>query len=355
MTSQASSASVVSRAKVNRWTRASRLGTGGSALVVVVLVAVPYLVSISSTYSLISLFILVILASTWNLLAGYGGMVSVGQQAYIGIGAYGLITLADLFGVNVFLAIPLATVASAVIAVPVSFLAFRLSGGYFAIGTWVIAEVFRLVVIQFPQVGAGAGASLDAMSEYPRDLRIAISYWLALTCAVLVVVACILLVRSRFGLALTAVRDDPQAATTSGVNVRSSQRLVFVLAGAGAGMAGSLLAVSSLQVQPDSVFGVQWSAFMVFIVVIGGVGTIEGPILGALVFWCLEQALANYGSLYLIGLGIIGIAFVLFVPGGIWGTVSRRGRVHLFPVGYRTGLIRSPRLFEPSGSTQQRK
>ena len=326
-------------ARVSRWTRSSVIGSGGSLLIVVVLAALPYLISLATIYALIDLFILVILASTWNMMAGYGGMVSVGQQAYIGIGAYGLVTIADLLGINVFIAIPLVAIICAAVAVPISFLAFRLSGGYFAIGTWVIAEVFRLFAIQIPQIGGGAGISLEALSGFPRDLRIAVSYWVALVCVVAVVVACVLLVRSRFGLALTAVRDDPTAAATSGVDVQASKRLVFVFAAAGAGVAGSLIAVSTLSVQPDSVFLVQWSAFMIFIVVIGGVGTLEGPLLGALIFWVLKQALADYGSLYLIGLGVIGIVFVLFVRGGIWGLVSRRGRVHLFPVGYRvTGL-----------------
>lgn len=335
----------LAHARVSRWTRASVAGTSGSAVIAVVLFALPYIVSISSTYSLTSLFILIILASTWNLLAGYGGMVSVGQQAYIGIGAYGLVTIADLLGVNVFIAIPLAALISAALSVPISFVVFRLQGGYFAIGTWVIAEVLRLIVIQFPQVGGGAGISLSAMSEFPRDLRVALSYWVALLGAIVVVAAAVLLVRSRFGLALTAVRDDPRAATTSGVNVSSAQRLVFVIAAAGSGVAGALTAVSSLQVQPDSVFSVQWSAFMIFMVVIGGVGTLEGPILGAIVFWGLEQALANYGTLYLIGLGLIGMLFVLFVPRGVWGLVSRRGRIHLFPVGYTTGPSVRPAFF----------
>jgi branched-chain amino acid transport system permease protein len=332
--------SVIDRAalrgvKVSRWTRSSAIGTSGFVIIVIVLAALPYLLSLASVYALIDLFILIILGSTWNLMAGYGGMVSIGQQAYIGLGAYGLVTIADLLGINIFLAIPLAALVSALISIPVSFLAFRLSGGYFAIGTWVVAEVFRLVVIQFPQIGSGAGISLNAMSAIPRDLRIALSYWAALICVVTVVATCVVLVRSRFGLALTAVRDDPLAAATSGVNVQASKRLVFAIGGAGAGLAGALIAVSTLRVQPDGVFSVQWSAFMVFIVLIGGVGTLEGPIIGAIIFWVLKQALVDYGSLYLIGLGLIGIVFVLFVRGGIWGFVSRRGRVNLFPVGYR--------------------
>jgi branched-chain amino acid transport system permease protein len=296
------------------------IGTSTSAVLIVVLAALPYLINLATIYALIDLFILAILASTWNLLAGYGGMVSVGQQAYIGIGAYGIVTIADLLGLNIFIAIPLAAIV--------------LSGGYFAIGTWVVAEVFRLLTIQIPVLGGGAGISFGSMSNLPRDLRIAVSYWIALVCVVAVVGVCILLVRSRFGLALTAVRDDATAAATSGVNVQASKRLVFVIAAAGAGLAGALIAVSTLRVQPDGVFSVQWSAFMIFIVVVGGVGTLEGPLIGVILFWLAKQLLADFGSLYLIGLGVIAILFVLFVRGGIWGLISRRGRVNLFPVGY---------------------
>jgi branched-chain amino acid transport system permease protein len=325
---------------VRRWSRTSLIGTGTTAGLIVALAALPYLVGLATIDSLVDLFVLAILASTWNLLAGYGGMVSVGQQAYIGIGAYGLVTLADLVGLNVFLAVPAAAIIGALIALPVSFLAFRLIGGYFAIGTWVIAEVFRLVTIQIPQVGGGAGISLGALSDFPRDLRIATAYWIALAAVVVTVVACVLLVRSRFGLALTAVRDDAIAAASSGVDVRAAKRLVFVIAGGGAGLAGALLALTNLRVQPDGMYSVQWTAFVIFIVVIGGVGTIEGPIIGAALFWITRQVLSDFGSLYLIGVGIVAVLFVLFAPRGIWGLISQRRRIDLFPVGYRLDLSR---------------
>lgn len=323
---------------VSRWSRGSRIGSGASIAMVVALAALPYLISLATIDALVDLFVFAILACTWNLLAGYGGMVSVGQQAYIGIGAYGVVTITNLLGADLFLAIPLAAVLGAVVAIPVSFLAFRLVGGYFAIGTWVIAEVLRLLTIQIPALGGGAGASLTPPDGVPRDLRIAVGYWVALAAVVAVVLACVLLVRSRFGLALTAVRDDAIAAASSGVDVQAAKRLVFVIAGGGAGLAGALLAVTSLRVQPDGVFSVQWTAFMIFIVVLGGVGTIEGPLIGAVIFWVARQVLADYGSLYLIGLGVVAVAFVLFAPRGIWGLLSRRGRVELFPIGYRLDL-----------------
>ena len=320
---------------VQRWTRMSIVGTSGLGVVVVVLALLPFMVNLSVTYAMIDFFILLLLAMTWNLLAGYGGMVSVGQQAYIGIGAYAVIVLADAFNLNIIVTILLAAIVSGLLAFPISFFAFRLVGGYFAVGTWVLAEVVRLIVVQFPQIGGGAGISLAATTDMPKDLRIAMSYWIALGAAVVVLVVCVWLVRSRIGLALTAVRDDVTAASTSGVRVQSVRRRVFIFAAAAAGVAGALVAISTMRVQPDSVFSVQWSAFMIFIVVVGGVGTLEGPIIGALIFWFLKQLLADFGPLYLIFLGAVGIVFVLFVRGGVWGLVSRRKRLEIFPVGYR--------------------
>jgi branched-chain amino acid transport system permease protein len=267
-------------------------------------------------------------------MAGYGGMESVGQQAYIGLGAYGLVVLADQLGINIFLAVILAGLIAGVISFLISFIAFRLIGGYFAIGTWVIAEVVKLIVTQFSSLGLGSGMSLYAMSSFDRDLRIAVSYWIALGVTVLAVITCVLLVRSGFGLGLTAVRDDSTAAATSGVDVSRAKRLVFVIAGIGTGMAGAIIAISTLRVQPDSLFSVQWSVLMIFMVVIGGVGTIEGPIIGAIIYWGLREALADYGSLYLILLGVVAIVFALFFRNGIWGIIQKRTRFSLFPTGY---------------------
>lgn len=320
--------------QVRRFTTASIVGTALTGVLVILLVLLPYYVPLGSSRELTNLFIYIILATSWNLLAGYGGMVSIGQQAYIGLGAYGVVMIAGA-GLGQLVAIPLVAIACAIVALPISYLAFRLVGGYFAVGTWVVAEVIRLIVIRFPELGGGSGVSLAPMAGVDRDLRIAIAYWAALVVAVVVILGTVLLVRSRLGLALTAVRDEPVAAAASGVDVVRAKRIVFVIAAAAAGAAGALVAISALNVQPTSVFSVQWTAYMIFIVVIGGVGTIEGPIIGAIVFWILKVVLADYGELYLIGLGILGIVVVIFAPQGIWGLISRRRTLNLFPVGYR--------------------
>ncbi|HJX42939.1 MAG TPA: branched-chain amino acid ABC transporter permease, partial [Geodermatophilus sp.] len=313
--------------------RAAWAGAAGLVAVVAVLGYLPYLVSRGTQVDLVGLFALVVLGTMWNLLAGYGGMVSIGQQAYIGIGGYGLVYLAEVLGVDPFLAVPVAAVVCALVAWPTSYLAFRLSGGYFAIGTWVIAEVVRLLVTQVDAVGAGSGASLTAFSGIEPLYRIAFVYWMSLGIAVAVVVGVYLLMRSRVGLALTAIRDDPTAASSAGVAVTRAKRLVYVVAAAGCGLAGAMIVANTLRVQPGSIFSVEYSAVMVFIVVIGGIGTIEGPVLGALVFYLLQDSLADLGNWYLVVVGTVAVAVTLLAPTGLWGLT--RGRVELFPTGYR--------------------
>lgn len=330
---------------VRRSTGSTRLGGGLLVLVVGILAFLPYLVVPSQVFRIIDLFVLIVLATMWNLLAGYGGMVSVGQQAYLGIGAYGLVYLADQVGVDAFLAAPLAALVAAVVAVPVSYVAFRLLGGYFAIGTWVVAEVARLVTVQVESLGAGSGTSLRALSGTDRDLRIVFTYWLALVVAVVTVGGVYLLIRSPLGIALTAVRDEPTAAASSGVAVTRAKRIVFVISAAGCGAAGAVAALSTLRVQPESVYGVQWTAFMIFMVVIGGVGTLEGPIIGALLFFLLREWLAQFGVLYLVLLGVVAVVVTLFAPRGVWGVLGR-DRFRLFAVGHRIEL--------PGSSTPRR-
>ena len=338
--------------RVRRSTRSSYVGLAVSIVLIVTLAIGPFaFLTKGNQQNLVTLFVYIILGTMWNLLAGYAGMVSIGQQAFIGIGAYGIVYAADILGVGLYLAIPIALVISGVIAYLVSFLAFRLSGGYFAIGTWVIAEVIKLVTTQVQTLGAGSGISLTAFKGYKPEIRIAIIYWIALAAVVLSVAVTYLLLRSRLGTGFTAVRDDATAASTLGVNVTLSKRIVWVVSAMGCGLAGSLLAMSTLNVQPDSVFSVKLTAFMIFIVVIGGIGTIEGPILGAIVFFALEQWLGNIGVWYLVILGTVAIVMVLFAPKGLWGLISRDGRLQLFPTGLRLVTPLPATLSDPPPGT----
>jgi len=284
-----------------------------------------------------------IFAMMWNLLAGYGGMVSIGQQAFFGLGGYVMVALGNFGGVNPFLAVPVGALAAALVALPVSFVAFRLSGGYFAIGTWVIAEVFRLGFANLSSLGGGSGTSLTALRGITRSTREVATYGLALACVVAAVALVYLFLRSKRGLALLAIRDNEVAAESQGIDVRGMKLAVYVVAAFGCGLAGALYFVGNLRISPNAAFSVNWTAFAIFMVVIGGIGRIEGPIVGALLFWALNKYLSDYGTWYLLGLGLLAIVVTICFKQGLWGYLQERYGWSLFPTRRQLAVDPDPR------------
>lgn len=326
------SAQVSGSYSVQRATRASQAAAVFFGILLVAGVSLPWWGGTVAMRSVVEISCYLVFASMWNLLAGYGGLVSIGQQGFLGLGGYFLFIFAQKMGVNPFLSVPLAALVAALIALPTSQFVFRLQGGYFAVGTWVVAEVFRLFFANASSLGGGSGTSLSAMVGIPKAAREMITYWLALASVVFAVGLVYGLLRSRFGLALTAIRDSERAAESQGINVKAVKLIVYVLASFGAGLAGALYYLSNLRISPDVAFSVNWTAFSIFIVLIGGIGTIEGPILGALLFWLLNNYLSDYGSWYLIGLGLMAIVVITKWPRGVWGALSKRFGLQLFPV-----------------------
>jgi branched-chain amino acid transport system permease protein len=320
--------------KVQRWTRTSKLFTGATGVVAIALAAVPLIFEADVVQKLTSLLILVILAAMWNALAGYGGLLSVGQQAFIGIGAYGTVFFAG-FGISPYAAMLLAMGLAGAVSVPISFVALRLRAAQFAIGMWVIAEVASILVRLDKNLGAGTGISLIQMNQYAPNFRQAYTFWMALGFAVVFLAALFLLLRSPLGTSLQAIRDDEDAAQSLGVRVASRKRLLFVLAGFGCGAAGVLVVANSLFIEPGSVFSVQWSAYMIFMVLVGGLGTFEGPILGAILLFAIQTTFTQGGPWYLVGLGATAALFALVLPRGLWGAIEERLGLRLMPVGYR--------------------
>lgn len=318
---------------VQRAGLASRIGSSALVLVAIALFAVPQVLSANVVQQLTTLLIFLILAVMWNALAGYAGLVSVGQQAFIGFGAYGTVYLTQR-GIQPYLAVVLASLASAVLAAVLSLLVLRLRGGQFAVGTWVVAEAIALFVMLDQSLGGGTGVSLQGLSGYAPEVRRAFTYWLTLAFAVLLLVLLFLLLRHRTGAALQAIRDDEDAAASLGVRVGPLKLMLFVLAGFGCGAAGALTLANTLFIQPQSIFGVQWSAYMIFMVLVGGIGTFEGPIIGAVLFFAVQYFFADQGAWYLIGLGLAAVAFALFLPRGLWSLLNDRLHVELLPVGY---------------------
>jgi branched-chain amino acid transport system permease protein len=308
----------------------------GALVIVVVLAAFPFYVKSGTLVILIQALIVLTLASMWNLLAGYAGLVSVGQQAFFGLGAYFLLIPA-MHGLSPFAAMPIAAIGAGVAAFPLWWLLSRLRTGYFAIATWVMASAIYLLIERFPSIGSGTGMPLPGLVGYDPAVLTADTYWAALLVAVLAMAAVYFLLRSRLGLVLTAIRDDERAARSSGVRVGTARLLVFVVAAAGCGAAGGIETIDQLGVNPSppgGVFSVYWTAIMAFAVIIGGLGTIEGPIVGTIVYIVLQQTLQSHNAWYLIILGLVAIAVALFARRGLWGLLDEKFNIRLFPVGY---------------------
>jgi branched-chain amino acid transport system permease protein len=317
--------------------RSSHIAMALCGVGLIALAAAPFWGGRDDLQLLSEIYAYIALASLWNLLAGYAGLVSVGQQAYVGLGGYFLFALAILGGLSPLWAIPLAGFVSAALAVPVAALVFRLRGHYFAIGTWIIAEVFRLLASQVSLLGGGSGISLPASLVIgiarTRQLRDFYEYWIALALVVAIVALIVLLLRSRYGLALKAIRDSELAATCNGVDVRRIKLLVYIVTAFGTAMVGALIFLQRLRISPDAAFSVNdWTAFVIFITVIGGLGRIEGPIIGTIIFFVLRQTLADLGTLYLMMLGAVAIIVMLATPKGLWGLFVERFGWQVFPL-----------------------
>ena len=325
--------------RVTRTSQAAKVAALLGSLLLIVLIVAPWWAGRADLRLMGEIFLYLALASLWNLMAGYAGLVSVGQQAYVGFGGYMLFALTIFAGFSPVVAIVGAGVLGALISVPVALLIFRLRGAYFAIGTWVIAEVFRLSFAQISALGGGSGSSLPvkivrSMAD-GRAAREALSYWLALGVTVCVIAVIYLFLRSRQGLALTAIRDNELAASSLGIDIWRTKFVVYLVTSALTAMVGALIYLQKLRISPDAAFSVNdWTAFVIFIVVIGGIGTIEGPIIGTLIFFALRETLADLGAVYLMVLGVVAILVMLRAPKGVWGLIRARFGLELFPLSF---------------------
>ncbi|MBY5970837.1 branched-chain amino acid ABC transporter permease [Ferrimonas balearica] len=318
--------------RVARATTSSRIAMTFGVLVLVALVAMPWWATSGNIRWAIELCCYIAIAQMWNLLAGYAGLVSVGQQAFIGVAGYLLFVLAQNFGVNPFVAVFLSLIAPAVLAVPTYLLLRRLDGPYFAIGTWVVAEAVRLATSNIDYVNAGAGMTLRVMTQYSQHER---EVAFVLLCAVLLLATIggsYWLLRSRHGLALTAMRDNPVAAASQGVNVGRLRFCIFVAAAVGTGLAGAIYYMAQLRITPGAGFDPFWASMSIFIVMVGGIGSIEGAILGALIYFFADRLFGEFGSAYLIVLGLLTLVIALYARGGVWGLLQKLGNHPWFPV-----------------------
>jgi branched-chain amino acid transport system permease protein len=275
---------------VRRATLASRIFGVAALIAVVILVLLPTFAGASTKFKMVELLTLVAIAQMWNLLAGFAGVVSVGQQAFVGLGAYGMIVFVNNQGLNLYLSVGLAAVSAMIVSIPMGLVAFQLRGSYFAIGTWVLAEATSLVMVNNSSVGGGSGASIK-VTGYDLATRQDLTYWLALVAGVGAVLLCYLVLRSRLGLRMQAIRDNEEGARGLGTSVYRTRFAIWMIAALWTAFAGAVFYLGQIRVQPTGSFSVvQWTAPIIFIVVIG---TLEGSVIGAVMYYVFREQFKN--------------------------------------------------------------
>jgi len=293
-----------------------------TAIALALLAAVPLVIASNAALNfLVVAFLIALVAQGWNLLGGYGGQYSFGHAAFFGLGALVTRTL-WVAGVPMIVSLSagalVATAFGCLIGVP----AFGLRGAYFAIGTLGLAEILRITIGNLlPEISTIRAAELASYNILPR-------YYLTLCLAVLCVAVVALLVRSRVGLGIRAVREDEAAAEASGVSAVRHKLLALAISTALAGLAGGAFAYYHVSYYPQHTFSPVWTFDAVLMAFIGGVGTVHGPVLGALFYVILKEVLAlRWVEFHLIIFGVLFIVVVLFLPGGLVGAWDRARRL----------------------------
>ena len=306
------------------------LVAAAAVLSTICLALAPFVVREGDLRLMIEIFAVFTFAQSWNFLAGYVGLMSFGQQLFIGLGAYFVFLVSSKAGINPFLLLPLSFVFCAAFAAVCAPFVFRLRDAYFAISIWVIAEVVRMFISQKDWLGSVSGLPLVATRGMDRTVVANTTFYFVAALALISVFGLYALSRSRMGLALAAVRDNEGSAAAVGINVWWTRFFGFVLGSGLAGIAGATYYMSVFHVEPGGAFDPNWMVIMLFIVIIGGVGTIEGPIIGTAIYFLFRAWFAGTGNLYLMLLGAAAVVTMLVAPKGIWGVVRSRLGFELF-------------------------
>lgn len=308
--------------KTNKMSKASLIRLIVAIVAIIVLYALPQTPFASMNMMRVGLSIALYctLGQMWNLMAGYTGMVSLGQQIFIGLAGYNVAIMATIYGLPFWVGMLTGAVISVIFSILLSLLLFRMKGMYFAIATWITSEALRILFTSWKFVSEGAGMTIK-LKPYPDAFEL---YYIALTLAILALVVVILVLNSRIGLGLKAMRDDDDAASSLGVNIFASKLICYMLSAFITGLCGALFYINQGSIFPAQGFGIAWTVAAVFIVIIGGIGTISGPILGAIIYVLLIEFLSKYQGWSMIILGVIAIAVIIGLPYGIIGTIERK-------------------------------
>ena len=290
-------------------------------LIAAALAAVPLVLDAETSYVvflLFSAFIYVTLTQAWNLVAGYTGQVSLGNHAFFGLGAYiiaigwsrGVIGYLDPFGM--LLAGCGAAMLGVLVGIP---LLSKLRGDYFALGTLGLGEILRLITIQGKALTAGPTGIFLPSSSFTSIIPY---YFIALFLALLSIAVTYYMINSRTGLALVATRDDEAAAAAIGINILKFKVLVFAVGAFLAGLCGALQAYYIFHVEPQGFFSLKWTIYPVLMCILGGAGTLTGPVVGA-VFLTAAFEVAKYylPEIHPIFSGLLIILVIIFLPNGL--------------------------------------
>jgi branched-chain amino acid transport system permease protein len=275
------------------------------------------------------IFLYLAMAEMWNLLAGYAGLLCMGQQMFIGLGTYFLFYTSLKLHVSPYWMMPLSFVFTGAMAALAAVFMFRLRVIYFAIGTWILSDMIASFISRTPQLGGATGYQLsDVLPLINFDWFDEVIFWIAAGLAFAAVWGCYALMRSSIGLGLMSIRDNDLAAASLGVDVWVNRFIVFIIAGAGCGLAGAVYFTAQLAMGPGQAFDAFWVVAMLFITIVGGIGTLEGPIIGTAIYFALREVFTNVlalsGAWYLIALGAVAMAIMLYAPSGLWPVIRDR-------------------------------
>ena len=295
-------------------------------IAIVAAIAVPYFANIHIYSIAITVLIWMMFGHSWNLLGGYTGQISFGHAMFLGIGAYTSMIIVNAFNLDMAVSLLLSGLLAGIVSLVVGFLIFRLKGPYFALGTLAFAEIIHIVGRNMKGVTNG-GEGMMLMSR-PTFLGIQIFtkeeyFYLALILAVLITLFVAFLMRSKLGYSFIAIREDQDAAEAMGMNSTVIKSKALFISAFIAGLTGGFYGLYNKFIDPDMTMSVHMSVEMIFVTVLGGIGTILGPIIGSTVLISMQEYLKSveilqaFPSLYLIVYGLLIMIVIVYLPGGL--------------------------------------
>jgi branched-chain amino acid transport system permease protein len=298
---------------------------GGAGLVL--LAVLPWVLARHQLSILTELMIFGLLAMSLDLILGYTGMVSFGHAAYFGLGAYASALILLNFDQPIPVALVAGAVLAGVVAAPVAYISTRATGIYFAMLTLAFAQLLYTIAYKWRGLTGGsdgiAGVPKTALFWGGPSLAAPIPFYFVVSvCLVFAFVGCRALVRSPFGRALQAIRENERRFTSLGRDSRPFKIVVFVIAATLAGLAGALFAPFRGFASPEIMFWVL-SGQALMMVITGGIGTLIGPIVGAMIFLLIQEVLSSYTEHWMIFTGGVFVLMVIFLPGGVVGALRR--------------------------------